>query len=112
MDDRLNTSINIEIRDDREFKLYKLKTHLKKLELILSPLEQEYFEDMEIFKNNIIIYLRKALNPSLINFNTITQQKFYIELPHISGEISPGVNRVNRYYFLEYILRNNELHIL
>ena len=49
---------------------------------------------MDVFKDFIVIYLKKHLSPAIIIYDVLNKSKSYLKMPHEVGEILPGLNRV------------------
>jgi protease II len=74
------------------------------LNLLIAPDNDEYFEDMDIFKDYLIIYLKKSLVPYILlhNIKTGENSRHRIGEP---GEVQPCLNKVfiiNLEFFIKY----------
>jgi oligopeptidase B len=81
---------------NRDFKLFTIKDEdIGKgngVELLVKPDDGQYFEDMDIFKDYLIIYYKKHLKPYVLLYNILTQERNFIEIDK-PGEIHPGLNK-------------------
>jgi protease II len=63
--------------------------------LIIKPEEGQLFEDMDIFKDHLIIYYKVHMKPYILLYSIKTQTIDKIEI-NKPGEIQPGLNKVYR----------------
>jgi len=49
---------------------------------------------MDIYKNKIVIYLKKDLICNILLFDPLNNTKRYIQIPEKYGEITPCLNKV------------------
>ena len=54
----------------------------------------EVFEDKDIYKDKIIIYLKKNMVCQILVYDIIKKLKKYVEIPEKYGEITPCLNKV------------------
>jgi protease II len=69
------------------------------LKLLIKPKSIQYFEDMDIFKDYLVVYMKEKLAPCVLLYNLKTGEikKFHLEIP---GEVQPGLNKVRVVFIL------------
>lgn len=115
-----------------DIKLYSIKAkdtknkiNINSLKLILIPDENEYFEDMQVFKHDIVIYSKKNLIPTITVYNIATKKTYKYNINNKLGEITPGINKdyssngikfsfsnpytMNDNYYLKFYSKNSNL---
>ena len=106
-----------------EFNLYSIKEddiksnnnkmNISKLKLLLVPEENEFIEDMQVFKENIVLYSKHNMIPTVILYNIATKTTKRYNINNQSGVISPGVNKdfkakgIKFSYSNPFIMNNN-----
>jgi len=86
------------MKNNKNYKLFtinekKIENVANNLELLIFPENNEYFEDMDVFKDHVVVYLKKDLHPHLLIHDVNKKTNTRIKVGEYAGEVSPGLNK-------------------
>lgn len=67
---------------------------LSSLEVAINPSQDDVFEDMQVFDQNVIVFAKNRMRPLIINYSLNTKKSSRVFVSNLVGEITPGINKV------------------
>ena len=83
---------------NEDYKLFVIKDSgisnpSENLKLLIFPEDEEYFEDIDIFKEYVCVYYKKNLQPFILIHDINSGNNTRLELGDGVGELTPGLNK-------------------
>lgn len=103
----LKDKIDYFLSSNKNYKMFTIhdnELEKRNIKLLIAPQDNEYFEDMDIFKDYLVVYYKNnGLHPHLLIHNLKTGENSRHKVGDC-GEVQPCLNKVINYLLRIFIL--------
>lgn len=72
-----------------------MKSIIQNLEILINPISNQIFQEMQIAQDNIIIFSKNSLKAEVLVYNLLSKKLTDYSVKKSYGEISSGINKVS-----------------